>query len=177
MACLHIVSTYLFSGGRGDWNRYLSIALAYVRNMFENPTLQFADPRDVLKRSSETTRFIIKTTMWFDVLASVTTQQVPRFLEYYRLLFNGAYIDDPMGGSPEISMLPVMGCENNIVLAIAEISNLACWKESQLKRHCLSIPKLVERGLEIEAKYLTPGGASSPSARRCSGPGAGCRRA
>ena len=168
MAGLHAVSTILFSGGRGAWDMFLAVASNYVHNVLTNP--RYPGPEDVLRNCSESTRFIVKTTMWFDVLASVTTQQIPRFLVVYRQLFDRsrrAYIEDPNQSSPpEISMLPVMGCENNIVLAIAEISNLACWKESQTKRHCLSIPKLVERGMEIEAKFLTPGGASSPSAIR-----------
>jgi len=162
MAGLHIVSTFLFSGGRGPWGTYLDIASQYVHTMLTNP--RYYGPEDVLKKCTESTRFIIKTTMWFDVLASVTTLQVPRFLEAYRLLFGrtGAYIGDagdpydPVSTSPEVSMLPVMGCENQIVLAIAEISNLAHWKESQKHRGSLSVPQLVERGLEIEKKYLCP---------------------
>lgn len=176
MAGLHAVSTILFSGGRGAWDAFLSVASQYVYQVLMNP--RYPGPEEVLRNCSESTRFIVKTTMWFDVLASVTTQQIPRFLMIYRQLFDrtrGAYIEDPsLPNTPELSMLPVMGCENNIVLAIAEISNLACWKESQVSRHCLSVPKLVERGLEIEAKYLTPGGASSPTQMRVNGlpPGA-----
>ncbi|EMD33987.1 hypothetical protein CERSUDRAFT_86754 [Gelatoporia subvermispora B] len=156
MAGLHLVSSFLFSGGRGSWATYLNIASQYVDSMLNNP--RFYGPEDVLKNCSESTRFIIKTTMWFDVLASVTTLQIPRFLETYRLLFgrNTAYIDDPVSTAPEFSMLPVMGCENHIVLAIAEISNLAHWKESQKRRGCLSVPQLVERGIDIEQKYLLP---------------------
>jgi len=165
MAGLHVVSTFLFSGGRGPWGAYLDIAGQYVDMVLADR--RFYGPEDVLKKCSESTRFIIKTTMWFDVLASVTTLQVPRFLETYRHLFGrsagvvgggagAAYIDDGATTTPELSMLPVMGCENHIVLAIAEISNLAHWKESQRHRGCLSVPQLVERGLEIENKYLHP---------------------
>lgn len=154
MAGLHIVSSFLFSGGRGSWEIWLDIASQYVQGMLNDP--RFYGPEEALRRCSESTRFIIKTTMWFDVLASVTTQQVPRFLETYRLLFTGAYIGDPLAGAPEISMLPVMGCENKIVLAIAEISNLAHWKESHLRRGCLSIPDLVHRGADIEGTLLAP---------------------
>ncbi|EKM58498.1 uncharacterized protein PHACADRAFT_252862 [Phanerochaete carnosa HHB-10118-sp] len=171
MAGLHAVSTILFNGGRGAWEAFLAVASQYVYQVLMNP--RYPGPEEVLRNCSESTRFIVKTTMWFDVLASVTTQQIPRFLMIYRQLFDRtrrAYIEDASHpGPPELSMLPVMGCENNIVLAIAEISNLACWKESQVTRHCLSVPKLVERGLEIEAKYLTPGGASSPSQMRVNG--------
>ncbi|PIL35355.1 hypothetical protein GSI_02081 [Ganoderma sinense ZZ0214-1] len=161
MAGLHIVSSFLFSGGRGGWEAWLDIASQYVLTILNDPDVY--GPEEALRRCSESTRFIIKTTMWFDVLASVTTQQVPRFLEYYRLLFNGAYIDDPLGGS-EISMLPVMGCENKIVLAIAEISNLAHWKEGCLRRGALSIPDLVHRGAVIEEQLLAPASPHNPLA-------------
>ncbi|KAI0687733.1 fungal-specific transcription factor domain-containing protein [Cytidiella melzeri] len=189
MAGLHAISTILFKGGRGAWEQFLLVASKYVDGVLTNN--RFYGPEDVMKHCTESTRFIIKTTMWFDVLASVTTQRVPQFLETYRQLFdttNRAYIEEPtvnggmmttmmMNGTgtrrhsspPETSMLPVMGCENNIVLAIAEISNLACWKESQMMRNALSVPKLVERGMEIERKYINPGGPCSPSAMRATG--------
>ncbi|EIW57279.1 uncharacterized protein TRAVEDRAFT_125655 [Trametes versicolor FP-101664 SS1] len=159
MAGLHIVSSFLFSGGRGDWAFWLGIACEYVQALLNAP--HFYGPEDALRKCPESTRFIIKTTMWFDVLASVTTQTVPRFLEVYRQLFaaQGAYIGDPAASAPEISMLPVMGCENKIVLAIAEISNLAHWKENHLHRGTLSIPDLVHRGADIEERLLGP---SSP---------------
>ncbi|KAI0649396.1 fungal-specific transcription factor domain-containing protein [Trametes meyenii] len=158
MAGLHIVSSFLFTGGRGAWNLWLEVACQYVQSILNDP--RYYGPEHALKSCSESTRFIIKTTMWFDVLASVTTRTVPRFLETYRALFSGAYIGDPStSAAPEISMLPVMGCENKIVLAIAEISNLAYWKSSQIRRGTLSIPELVHRGADIEETLLGP---SSP---------------
>ena len=93
--------------------------------------------------------------MWFDVLASITQMRVPRFLEIYRTIFGPkqeAYIET--APSPALSMIPIMGCENHIVLAIAEISELSHWKEMQTRTGCLSMPKLVQRGMEIEQKYL-----------------------
>ncbi|KAI0671469.1 fungal-specific transcription factor domain-containing protein [Trametes maxima] len=157
MAGLHIVSSFLFTGGRGPWDLWLEVACRYVQNILNDT--RYYGPEHALKSCSESTRFIIKTTMWFDVLASVTTRTVPRFLETYRTLFSGAYIGDPSTSAPEISMLPVMGCENKIVLAIAEISNLAYWKSSQIRRGTLSIPELVHRGADIEERLLGP---SSP---------------
>jgi len=93
--------------------------------------------------------------VWFDVLASITQMRVPRFLEIYRSIFGPkreAYIE--AAPSPALSMIPIMGCENHIVLAIAEISELSHWKEMQTRTGCLSMPKLVQRGMEIEQKYL-----------------------
>lgn len=93
--------------------------------------------------------------VWFDVLASVTQMRFPRFLEVYRTVFgprSGAYIDS--APSTALSMLPIMGCENHIVLAIAETSNLFRWKVAQARNGTLSIPRLVEKGLELDRKFL-----------------------
>lgn len=148
MAGLHVVSSFLFSGGRGDWDVYLNIAIKYALSVLDDG--QFYGPQDALENCSDATRFIIKTTMWFDVLASVTQARVPRFLEVFRTVFGphtGAYIES---SSPNLSMLPIMGCENHIVRAIAEISSLYQWKQIQTNSGRLSIPLLVQKGLEIE---------------------------
>jgi hypothetical protein len=60
MACLHVVSSFLFSGGRGDWDVYLDIASKYVMYALEDPN--YYSPEDVLRHCPETTRFIVKTT-------------------------------------------------------------------------------------------------------------------
>lgn len=66
MAGLHVVSSFLFSGGRGDWDAYLSVAVKYVQTVFEDQ--RYYGPEDALKNCSETTRFIIKTTSTFGSL-------------------------------------------------------------------------------------------------------------
>ena len=54
------------------------------------------------------------------------------------------------GGEETItSMLLVIGCENRVVLAIAEVSSLVHWNESMLRRGRLSYPELVRHGLSI----------------------------
>jgi hypothetical protein len=63
MAGLHVVSSFLFSGGRGDWDVYLGVAIKYVQSVFENQ--RYFGPEDALKNCPETTRFIIKTTSAF----------------------------------------------------------------------------------------------------------------
>lgn len=60
MAGLHVVSSFLFSGGRGDWDAYLHVAVKYVQTVFDDQ--RYFGPEDALKNCSETTRFIIKTT-------------------------------------------------------------------------------------------------------------------
>lgn len=155
MAGLHYVSYVLFRGGRGQWRDFLRVACRYSDNVLWHP--DYAGPQDALFRCSETTRFIIKTSMWFDVLASATRVDVPYFLDVYRSLFNpeGAYIEGSTDVPEQLSMLPIMGCENHIVWALAEISNLACWKELQRRNGALSMPELVRRGAAIE-RHIMP---------------------
>jgi hypothetical protein len=60
MAGLHVVSSFLFSGGRGDWDSYLNVAVKYVQGVFDDSS--YYGPEDALRNCPETTRFIIKTT-------------------------------------------------------------------------------------------------------------------
>jgi len=60
MAGLHVVSSFLFSGGRGDWDAYLNVAAKYVQSVFEDQ--RYYGPADALRNCPDTTRFIIKTT-------------------------------------------------------------------------------------------------------------------
>jgi C6 transcription factor Pro1 len=59
-------------------------------------------------------------------------------------------------GAEYCDMRNVMGCENAIVLALAEISHLGHWKEAERKHGRLSMPLLVKKGQEIEARLLMP---------------------
>ena len=63
MAGLHVVSSFLFSGGRGDWDAYLGVAVKYVQSVFEDQ--RYFGPADALRNCPDTTRFIIKTTSAF----------------------------------------------------------------------------------------------------------------
>lgn len=155
LAGLHCVSSFLFSGGRGPWEFFLNVACRWLQETLQNPNR--TSRMDVLYHSPESTRFIMRTTMWFDVLASVTQCRSPRFLSVYKELFGRrtAWIEETVPSMPSFSMRSVMGCDNSTFLAIAEISALAEWKEQQLLCGSLSTPLLVERGLEIEKDYLS----------------------
>ncbi|PIL35386.1 hypothetical protein GSI_02112 [Ganoderma sinense ZZ0214-1] len=159
IAGLHVVSSFLFSGGRGEWEVWLDIARQFALNVLNDPNV--SGHEEALRRCRESTRFIIKTTMWLDVLASVTTQEVPRFLEHLRVLFDGARVDEGSSVAPEISMLPAVGCETQVVLAIAEISNLAHWRESSLRQGTLSISDLERQGALIEERLVRHGSSDT----------------
>ena len=152
MAALHAVSVFLFDGGQGAWSAFLDIASAYVMAVLENPryhrnyaaALQACNPKD---------EFIVKTTIWFDVIGSITTQEQPRLLCAIRELFdpNRSFI----GSHSSYSMMSPMGCENVVVWALAEASSLSCWKRSSKRKGTLSQRELVRKVEEIEL-HLEP---------------------
>jgi hypothetical protein len=159
MAGLFVVSAFLFRGGRGAWQEFLSVAADWVWNVLHAGE----NPEETILRCSDSQQFIIKTTFWFDILASTTRLQSPRFLTIYRDLWSirrGAYIEGGVSRQPQqpssgpLSMMSVMGCENTTALAIAEISALACWKEAHARQGSLSVPELVDRGRTIESECL-----------------------
>ncbi|KAG2028613.1 fungal-specific transcription factor domain-containing protein, partial [Suillus americanus] len=146
LASLCMVSYFLFSGGQGQWQAFLDSACEFSIRVLQR---NHVAPDWALRSCTDSMRFIIKTSMWFDVLASATLIRRPKFLDILRSLYDPATaVND---GRPELSMMGVMGCENRIVLALAEIADLACWKDECRRAGRLSVPELVRRGQEIEA--------------------------
>lgn len=151
MAALHVVSLYLFDGGQGRWDEFLNFACSYAIRLLEDPHY-FGNYPDALEASAQKDQFVIKTTIWFDVLASITTMRPPRLLKYIRQLFQPTLIWVPR----KYSMLSPMGCENTVVWALAETSNLSYWKARLEAQGSLSIRHLVNQVQEIEP-YLQQG--------------------
>ena len=109
---------------------------------------RYPHPRDALQHASESVRFIIRATFWFDVVsliavpprerltkalaqwAACSQLRQPQFLHIYRQLFGSSHgsIEDE---DPATGMLEVMGCSNENFLAMAEIAALAHWKEAR----------------------------------------------
>ncbi|KDQ57069.1 hypothetical protein JAAARDRAFT_47740 [Jaapia argillacea MUCL 33604] len=163
MAGLIVVSCCLFTGGRGRWQEFLGVARQWVGNLLENSGHRI--PRAVVADCTESTLFVVKTTLWFDVLASITELQPPALMNTFRDLFDpqGAYVEDPYPVFPGLSMLTPMGCENLVVLGLAETSNLAWWKENEINHRRLSMFELYDRAKDIELRYLGPPQPSPPS--------------
>jgi hypothetical protein len=154
LAAISVISSFLFDGGGGAWQGWLKVSYSYAESIFRD-----RDPRDTLQHCPDTTRFIIKAAIWFDVLAAITTQESPRFLHYIRQLYSPetSLVWDPsLPPSPELSMMSVMGCENHIVWVMAEASALSVWKREQIQRGCLSVPELVARANNLDKTYLNP---------------------
>ena len=152
MAALHVVSVFLFDGGQGAWSAFLDIASAYVMVVLENPRYH-RNYAAALQACNAKDEFIVKTTIWFDVIGSITTQEQPRLLCAIRELFdpNRSFISS----HSSYSMMSPMGCENVVVWALAEASSLSCWKRSSKRKGTLSQRELVHKVEEIEI-YLEP---------------------
>ncbi|KAG0706749.1 fungal-specific transcription factor domain-containing protein [Suillus ampliporus] len=145
LGSLCMVSYFLFSGGQGHWQAFLDSACQFSINFLK---LKHPSPDWALMSCTDSMRFIIKTSMWFDVLASATLIRRPMFLEVLRSLYGPAALNNDRA---ELSMMGVMGCENRIVLALAEIADLACWKDELVQAGKLSVPELVRRGQRIQS--------------------------
>ncbi|KAG1870781.1 fungal-specific transcription factor domain-containing protein [Suillus subalutaceus] len=149
-ASLCMVSYFLFSGGQRQWQAFLDSACEFSIKVLQR---NHVSPDWALRSCSGSIRFILKTSMWFDVLASVTLIRRPKFLEVLRSLYGPTTaVND---GRPQLSMMDVMGCENCIVLALAEIADLASWKDECRRASRLSTSELVRRGQCIEAILKT----------------------
>ncbi|KAG6884809.1 hypothetical protein C0993_008139 [Termitomyces sp. T159_Od127] len=152
MAALHVVSSHLFDGGGGDWEWWLATSYGYVDQLFS----RYHSPSEALMRCTARDAFIIKTSIWFDVLASVTTQKVPHFLEPIRSMFDPTQSKiQELGAEDPSSMMSPMGCHNDVVWALAETSELFCWKQQELANETLSVPTLVRKATRID-EYLQP---------------------
>jgi hypothetical protein len=101
MAGLFVVSAFLFRGGRGAWRQFLAVAAEWVWTVLH----MSVDPAETILRCSDSQQFVIKTTFWFDILASTTRLETPRFIGIYRKLWSrgrgagGAYIEGTSASS------------------------------------------------------------------------------
>lgn len=152
MTALHIVSLYLFDGGRGRWSNFLTFAVQYAKNILDNPSFM-GSYSSALEAANHKDEFIVKTTIWFDVLGAITTQQPPLLMNYIRELFSP--YRSSIGPAPVYSMLEPMGCTNTVVWALAETAFIAYWKQRHEQAGSLSVRELVRRVQEVEV-HLTP---------------------
>ncbi|KAK0204516.1 fungal-specific transcription factor domain-containing protein [Desarmillaria ectypa] len=145
MASLTMISTLLFDGGTGEWQIWLDMVAKHVHILLN----QYQSPQHALILCNKKQVFLIKACIWFDVLASVTTQTEPSFLLVTRELFSPYASGVSDANKPESDMMTVMGCESRVVWALAEVSALAAWKQQELEEGRLSVMKLVQRAEAI----------------------------
>ncbi|KAG8953152.1 hypothetical protein FRC04_003100 [Tulasnella sp. 424] len=186
IASLHLLSFWLFCGGGGDWASALGMAGDWL--MGTELVKDGVDPIEVLEKWPPVQRFAAQAILWFDILGSCSLQQAPRFIKLYtrmsdrnQRLAMASSVGQPsilfgqrkLAGQPSELMNQVMGCDDDIMFALAKIADLAAWKEQQEAALTLSIPELVERGRVIEQELkatkivvspLSTSGPARPSA-------------
>lgn len=186
IASLHLLSFWLFCGGGGDWASALGMAGDWL--MGTEVMKDGADPAEVFEKWPPVQRFAAQAILWFDILGSCSLQQSPRFMKLYSKMSDrnqrlnlASSVGQPsilfgqrkLAGTPSELMNQVMGCEDDIMFALAKIADLAAWKEQQVAAQTLSVLELVERARVIEQELkstkvvlspLTTSGPARPSA-------------
>lgn len=157
MAALHVISAFLFDGGRGEWRSWMDLGYRYCCSILQDRQ-RFHNYRDALIACSDQENFIIKTFFWFDVLAAVTTMQPPLFRDVINEIYNPNQNSGIVDTYTEtaLSMMKIMGCENQVLWALSEISALASWKERQHQEGKLSVIDLVGRARTLQETLATP---------------------
>ncbi|KAL0060183.1 hypothetical protein AAF712_013030 [Marasmius tenuissimus] len=156
IGALNVISAFLFDGGYGNWEEWLGLAVKQSHRILTGGRF-IGGLKDALVNSSGSEQFIVKTTIWFDVLASVTRMRRPSLYEVIQELFdpNQATVYEE-GSTQALSMMAIMGCEGRIIWALAQISALARMKEAYAERGALDTMFLVRRCTEIETLLHPP---------------------
>ena len=147
-----LLIVWSFFGVGGPWQKWLQVTYIYADSVLLDP--RHPGPADALMKCDEKMAFVIKTALWFDVLASVTTQEPPHFLHPIRLMFSPSCSGIHDLSDPQLSMMKLTGCENHIIWALAETSYLLAWKQTQIRRRCLRLGDLLEIAADIQASLL-----------------------
>jgi len=115
------------------------------------------NPKLAMIGMSQAARIALKATMWLDVMSSITLHTVPKHLAFYRRLYRGGggfwSATSGMGGKEEwdLRIDNLTGCPDEVLLGIAEISTLSCWKVQEIRKGCLSMKELIRRGNIVES--------------------------
>ncbi|KAI6155245.1 fungal-specific transcription factor domain-containing protein [Pisolithus tinctorius] len=156
-AALHLLSFSTFSGGATEWQPMFDI----VNEWFLRTGIMAHDnPKLAIMNMSSAARLALKSTMWLDVMSTVTSLAVPRYLQLYRRLYlgRGGFWAASGRCTPEeldTRVESLTGCPDEILLGIAEISSLECWKVQEMRKGTLSTRELIRRGDILERHLRT----------------------
>ncbi|KAH7395212.1 fungal-specific transcription factor domain-containing protein [Phaeosphaeria sp. MPI-PUGE-AT-0046c] len=161
-------------GNFDNWQKHLNAAISLFKNIFKNAEglRDDGEPSDLdtiltlMGRPLWTTkahvhgarnsdqaafRFYSSLLMVDDIVAGICTGEAPQLREYHaRLLTKDTFTDE----KPSLSLEDFMGCENWVVLQMAEISALDAWKKQTRKTGRLDMMQVVARASTIQQKLL-----------------------
>jgi hypothetical protein len=152
IASLHLVSYSILSRGATDWRVMLEVACDWLG---QSGITVNENPKYMLSTMTSAETFALKTTMWYDIVSSVTLMRPPRYLALYRRLFGSVSAYWPCSGQNsddvyDLRMDSLAGCPDEVMLGIAEVSALAHWKAQEQQNGSLSMRELIRRGDVIE---------------------------
>ncbi|KIK99965.1 hypothetical protein PAXRUDRAFT_822141 [Paxillus rubicundulus Ve08.2h10] len=152
-AALHLLSFSSFSGGMVDWRAMLDIANDW---MVQTGITTHENPKMAMMSMSPAARLALKATMWLDVMSTITLHTTPKHLSFYRRLYRGGggfWATSGTSTTDEIDLRvdSLTGCPDEVLLGIAEISTLACWKTQEIRKGSLSMRELIRRGNVLES--------------------------
>ncbi|KAK7033348.1 Zn(2)-C6 fungal-type domain-containing protein [Favolaschia claudopus] len=123
IAALHLVWFSQLSGGATDWQPVFAVACDWLAQQTDLITSD--DPQRALANLSIEGQLIVKLTL---------------------RLFGD------LAGWRETRMQALTGCREEVLLGIAEVSELSHWKAAEKRKGTLSNPSLIRRGDEIEQR-------------------------
>ncbi|KAG6841433.1 hypothetical protein C0991_011103 [Blastosporella zonata] len=151
MAALHLVCYSQLSGGTAEWEQAFFVMCEWLS---QTGLLSDENPAITLRTMSATAQLLVKSTLWLDTFSSLT--RPPKYLRLLKRLLGerGGYW--PAAGDTDglhsLRMDQLTGCPDQAMLALAEVSNLAWWKATELRNGTLSYRELVRRGDDIEKR-------------------------
>ncbi|KAI6123527.1 fungal-specific transcription factor domain-containing protein [Pisolithus croceorrhizus] len=128
-------------GGATEWQPMLDI----VNEWFLRTGITAHDnPKLAIMNMSSAARLALKSTMWLDVIST-----------FYRRLYLGGGGFWAASGRYTLEELDtrvesLTACPDEIMLGIAEISSLECWKVQEMRKGTLSMRELIRRGDILE---------------------------
>jgi hypothetical protein len=173
-AAIHMLSFSLMSGGVTDWRPMLDIASEWlVRTGIttsDNPKLMMINMHEASRLALKTTIVslsgtmgqakLTRSTQWCDIMSTLTLKTTPKHLTFYRRLFSKgsgywSLTQQGIGDESNLRMDSLTGCPDEVLLGIAEIATLSCWKTQELRKGSLSMRELIRRGDVIERHLRT----------------------
>ncbi|KAI5459606.1 fungal-specific transcription factor domain-containing protein [Mariannaea sp. PMI_226] len=160
---LMLISFEVFNGAEYDWLPHLDAVITVLslhspdallgQNASPNETDLPQHSGNIISNNEQTHsafEFLIIHAIWFDILACVSTGRVPQIAYRHWL------------ETSNIEMADLMGCYNWVMISIGDLAHLQAWKKEMKERGTLSVPDLVTRSREIEARLQTGIGELEP---------------
>lgn len=140
----------VFYGAEYDWLPHLE-AVTAILSMY-SPEAVFTSHTSTAKvgdschpnnvQAHPGFEFLILHAIWFDILACVSAGRVPR-IEYRQWLEKSTL---------NLETADLMGCYNWVMISIGDLAHIQGWGNDMKNKGTLSVPELVMRTQEIEAR-------------------------